>query len=220
MSAELTREQKIHLGITFGTIGVFILALALYYNLVQNPSPIVIAMLAGAVGGIGHEFAQSGGTIAFYKIKDDGVYLGSLAGLVLGMISALILFQGLHNQPKEIVLVQSLLAGLALKGISEALGGQVIPRVKEVISIENISSNVPNNQIKVIVRNTGDIGVNIARIYVESQSFDQTGNTWISPERSLDFIITNISPALVLGKTYKIKVVTVRGTSKEDSHKT
>jgi len=82
-------------------------------------------MSAGALGGIFHEFAQSGGTIAFYTVKSDGVYLGSLSGIVIGALAGLILFAGMSSQSDQVLLVQSILAGVGFKGVSEALGGKV-----------------------------------------------------------------------------------------------
>lgn len=200
---------KIELAVTFGAVGLSIMGLLIVYFTTRDL--LLLALLAGSVGGIGHEFAQSGGTIAFYKVREDGVYFGSLSGWVLGAISGLLFFSADSNQTPQIILVQSLLAGLALKGISEAIGGQVIPKVSESISIENVKLDVNTNQATVTVRNIGAVGVNITRIYVDSQPFDQQ-NISITPEIYRDISINNINPSLTAGKSYVIKVITTKGT--------
>ncbi len=232
MELPLTPSQKIHLAITGGAVGLILLLLLEILKTVSNmvssnpPLPVPlelkidIAMLAGALGGIGHEFAQSGGTIAFYKIKDDGLYLGSSAGLVLGLIAGLLFVSVNSNQPSDIILFQSLLAGLALKGVSEAVGGQVVPRTKEAISIENVAPGVVNNpitQLTITVRNVGELEVKIARIYVETQAFDIQPNKSIYPGSSADFTVENISPPLAPGTHHPIRVVTAKGTIEEGS---
>jgi hypothetical protein len=91
-----------------------------------------LAVAVGGLGGLAHEIAQSGGKILFFKKETDGMYLGSLAGVVLGAVAGLLAVRGLivnpAVQPGAIQLVyESFLAGLALKGITEAAAGQVVP---------------------------------------------------------------------------------------------
>ncbi len=108
------------------------------------------ASAAGALGGLIHEIAQSGGKIFFIQKRRDGVYLGSLTGMVLGSISGLLVLQGflptpqvctvneipqnLQEQCQEFVnteqraantplILEMFLAGVALKGVSEAAVG-------------------------------------------------------------------------------------------------
>ena len=91
-----------------------------------------LAVTVGGVGGLIHEIAQSGGKILFFERKADGFYLGSLAGAVLGAVAGLLAVRGLIIDPAATpgtvaLIYDSLLAGLALKGVTEAAGGQAIP---------------------------------------------------------------------------------------------
>jgi uncharacterized membrane protein YjjP (DUF1212 family) len=63
---------------------VFFVALSVLLLSYLYGQLIVSAVFAGALGGIAHELAQSGLTIAFPHAKDDGFYLGSLASFSLG----------------------------------------------------------------------------------------------------------------------------------------
>lgn len=114
----------------------------------------VQAASAGALGGLVHEIAQSGGKFFFIQKRKDGLYLGSLTGMVLGSISGLLILQGflptsqvcptadipqeLESQCQEFVdrgqkaantplILEMFLAGVALKGISEAAVGNEVP---------------------------------------------------------------------------------------------
>ncbi len=215
--AGLTHEQKTGLGISFGAVGVALgFLIGSYY---WTPTQLlVIAISAGALGGLGHEFVQSGGTISFYKVKEDGLYLGSLSGLVIGMISALILFSSVSASSKEVVLVQSLLVGLGFKGVAEAIGGKVISGPNELMSLENVKLDSAANVIQITVRNVGDIAFNISRIYVESQAFNQ-GNITIDPASFRDIVLGGITPPLVPGNNYSIRLVTTKGTLVEKTFK-
>ena len=92
---------------------------------------IGLAACVGGLGGLIHEIAQSGGKILFFERKADGFYLGSLAGMVLGAVAGLLAVRGLITgstpHPTVDLVYDSLLAGMALKGITEAAGGQAIP---------------------------------------------------------------------------------------------
>jgi hypothetical protein len=93
-----------------------------------------LLLLAGSVGGLGglvHEFAQSKGKIVFFQRHEDGVYLGSVAGIFLGAVAALLAIRGyVIDSPPGVSLTQlsyeGFLAGLALKGITEAAGGTTV----------------------------------------------------------------------------------------------
>jgi hypothetical protein len=91
-----------------------------------------LAVTVGGVGGLVHEIAQSGGKILFFERKADGFYLGSAAGAVLGAVAGLLAVRGLIIDPAAspgtvALIYDSLLAGMALKGVTEAAGGQAIP---------------------------------------------------------------------------------------------
>jgi len=91
-----------------------------------------------------HEFAQSGGKIFFFRKEEDGLYLGSMTGMVLGMVAGLLVARGniqlpsntgvvpdqsqitSTTQTKSIDMNLSLeifFAALALKGVTEAATG-------------------------------------------------------------------------------------------------
>ncbi len=86
----------------------------------------VAAIGVAAIGGFVHEIVQSGGSVAYPQSKADGLYLGSISGLVFGAIAGLLAVQGIDpNAPVGISFVsQMFFAGLALKGVAEAAGGQ------------------------------------------------------------------------------------------------
>lgn len=84
-----------------------------------------------------HEIAQSGGTIAFFEKHEDGLYLGTLAGVILGAVAGILVVRGyLVPGPAGTAASFSLAqvsyevftAGLALKGVVEAAGGNVVPK--------------------------------------------------------------------------------------------
>ena len=58
---------------------------------------IWLGLAAGGLGGILHEFAQSGGKLLVTKREADGIYLGSLTGLLLGMLAGVLAVQGLFS---------------------------------------------------------------------------------------------------------------------------
>jgi len=77
-------------------------------------------------------------TILWVQKKDDGVYLGSITGLILGLIAAIFVLEGnpaaLSPTPptqQELISLffESFAAGLALKGVAEATTGT--PKVEE-----------------------------------------------------------------------------------------
>lgn len=79
-----------------------------------------------------HEFAQSKGKIVFFEKHEDGLHLGSLAGVFLGVVAGLLAIRGyVIDSPTGASITQlgyeAFLAGLGLKGIAEAAGGTVVP---------------------------------------------------------------------------------------------
>ncbi len=95
------------------------------------------AVSVGGLGGLAHEFAQSGGKILFFERKADGIYIGAVAGMVLGAVAGLMAIKAflLVTDPKTIaefnyreVTYEAFIAGLGLKGIVEAAGGQAVPQ--------------------------------------------------------------------------------------------
>lgn len=93
---------------------------------------IWLAVSVGGLGGLVHEIAQSGGKILFFERKLDGFYLGGLAGVVLGAAAGLLAIRGFLVDPNVQVnefelIYEAFLAGMALKGVTEAAGGQALP---------------------------------------------------------------------------------------------
>jgi hypothetical protein len=129
------------------SIGAGLVVLASFsarYASVSPPNGWVIwlAVSVGGLGGLVHELAQSGGKILFFERKLDGIYIGSVAGVVLGAVAGLLAIQSFIThpaaqqgtaanaaaQPDPLQLIfEVFLAGLALKGVTEAAGGQALP---------------------------------------------------------------------------------------------
>ena len=105
----------------------------------SSPWVIWLAVAVGGLGGLSHEFAQSGGKILFFQRKVDGFHLGSLAGMILGAVAGLLAVRGLVLTPNAVaptgqtgplaIIFEVFFAGLALKGVAEAAGGQAVPSV-------------------------------------------------------------------------------------------
>ena len=94
-----------------------------------------LAASVGALGGLVHEIAQSGGKILFFQTHEDGMYLGSLAGMVLGAVAGLLVIRGQLGSGAAGAVAPAnyaqltyeiFISGLALKGITEAAGGKPV----------------------------------------------------------------------------------------------
>jgi len=214
MYLALTPEQKTSLSITLGAFLIIILGLVFAYS-ASPPVMIAVTILAGAIGGLGHEFVQSGGTISFFKVKDDGVYLGSMAGIVIGAIAGLLFIRSL-TPPVDVnaLLVESLLAGLGFKGIAEAIGGQITPQGRESFIIENVNYDSATSTVEVTVRNLGTVTINVQRIYVAKKMFDLS-----EPVQPSDPYTTSLSVAGIglTPENRKVRVVTARGSEQQNS---
>lgn len=214
MQLGINPEQKTSLTITLGAFLVIIVGLVFSYSS-SPPVTIAIAILAGAIGGLGHEFVQSGGTISFFKVKEDGVYLGSMAGIVIGAIAGLLFIRALAPPVDvNILLVESLLAGLGFKGVAEAIGGQISPQGRESYIIENIYLDSANSRLEVTIRNSGNITINIQKVYIASKTFDQ--NAPVQPSDPHTFVI-NVTGITFTPENRKVRVVTARGAEQERS---
>ena len=111
-------------------LGVALIILA--YISAGRGEVIGLAVTVGGLGGLIHEIAQSGGKILFFERKLDGIYIGSAAGAVLGAVAGLLAVRGLIINPAATpgtvqLVYEALIAGMALKGITEAAGGQALP---------------------------------------------------------------------------------------------
>src|SRR5262245_5884729 len=98
----------------------------------QSHAVMGLAVSVGALGGLAHEIVQSGGKIMFFQRREDGVYLGSIAGMALGTVAGVLVVRshlpavtGVDATPALMteLAYEIFLAGLALKGVSEAAGG-------------------------------------------------------------------------------------------------
>ncbi len=109
------------------TISTFVMLLAtLAVAIIFRNNLLVVAISVAAIGGFVHEIVQSGGSVAYPQSKADGLYLGSISGLIFGAIAGLLAVQAADpSAPVGISFVsQMFFAGLALKGVAEAAGGQ------------------------------------------------------------------------------------------------
>ena len=77
------------------TIILMLLLTFLGVYFITSKNFLGIAVTIGGLGGLFHEIAQSGGKILFIKSFRDGVYLGSISGLLLGIISGILVLRGL-----------------------------------------------------------------------------------------------------------------------------
>ncbi len=127
-----TKTEKYSLG---GTLGLTIVAILTTMYGMDNDLYVLIALSMGAIGGLLHEFAQSGGKILFFQKAKDGMYLGSISGMILGAVAGLILIKGLlpylDDPTRDFnsyeLAIDSFFAGLGLKGVAEAAAGNVVP---------------------------------------------------------------------------------------------
>ena len=117
-----------------GTLCLTVLAIVVTVYSIDYEEYFLLAISMGAIGGLVHEFAQSGGKILFFKKAEDGYYLGSISGMVLGAVAGILVVKGqliLLDNPETYVNVYQLatdvfFAGLALKGVAEAAAGNEV----------------------------------------------------------------------------------------------
>ena len=131
----LTDDNRSWLWTLALTVTLGILAAVSFSKVWPNTSSgwiIWLGIAAGGIGGLAHEFGQSGGKILFFRRAADGIYLGAFAGMFMGMVAGALSVQGLFNQAPSTAqrplaveaFYTAFLAGLALKGFAEAVGGQ------------------------------------------------------------------------------------------------
>ena len=121
----LTRVELWSVGATAALALVFIAAAALSYG----NNPLVLAVSLGCVGGLMHELAQSGGKILFFERKDDGLYLGGVAGMMLGGVTGLIAahaVQAATAMEYQNLAYEAFMAGVGMKGLVEAAAGSPV----------------------------------------------------------------------------------------------
>lgn len=108
--------------VTFGSVAALIV-LAVWAS--DNGSAALLAVTAGAIGGVFHEIAQSSGQIVLPRTQTDKsnsnpeLYLGTLSGLFLGAVAGILILSATQQSGLPLGLT-GFTAGLALKGVSEA----------------------------------------------------------------------------------------------------
>ncbi len=133
----MTNEKKwdkLEVASIAGTVVLTIIAIIVANTSIKTENYFLLAISMGALGGLLHEFAQSGGKILFFKKGEDGFYLGSVAGMVLGIIAAILMIKGrlsvLENPSMDVdvydLSIDFFLAGLGLKGVAEAASGHFV----------------------------------------------------------------------------------------------
>lgn len=127
----LDRNEKISMATTIGSAATcFAIAL-----LTTSSSLFIFhAIAVGALGGLFHELAQSGGKIFFFRKAKDGLYLGSMTGMVLGVVAGLLVARSYtlpqardvatidRNQPTSATQAEPFDVGLSLEIFFAALG--------------------------------------------------------------------------------------------------
>jgi hypothetical protein len=83
----------------------------------------------GRWNGLVHEIVQSRGRILFFKRQSDGLYIGTIAGVILGAVDGVLVIRGYMtgdtvttNTTFVQISYEAFLGGLALKGIAKAAG--------------------------------------------------------------------------------------------------
>lgn len=146
-------------------VGLAVLATISTQQVAHTPTSSWVLWLAVAVGGLGglaHEVAQSGGKILFFERRLDGFYIGSLGGVILGAVAGLLAARGFVVNPSTVataaqpgpipLIFEIFFAGLALKGITEAAGGQTVsPGLKAIPS----SASSPANNGSPVLQQAG-----------------------------------------------------------------
>ena len=126
------KDPKFYEGLSIiATVGTGVVLAILAWASVRNSWLLWLAASVGGLGGLVHEFAQSGGKIVFFQKEKDGLYLGSLAGTVLGAVAGLLVIRGhLTGSSPDVNTTQLtyeiFVAGLALKGVTEAAAGNPV----------------------------------------------------------------------------------------------
>ena len=122
----LTRLEVLSIIVT-AAIGV-VLAFAAWFSY-RNHWLLVLAFSVGGMGGLVHEIAQSRGKILFFRRQSDGLYLGTIAGVILGAVAGILVIRGYLTKDMSTtnatfvqISYEAFLAGLALKGVAEAAG--------------------------------------------------------------------------------------------------
>lgn len=96
---------------------------------------------------------------------------------------------------------------------------EIIDQGKEEFSI--VKSTIPNNKFNITVQNTGELPINITRIWISNKTDPSWGtakydvNIPVSPGKVATNIGQNIALTALSTKSYEIKLATERGNSEE-----
>lgn len=201
------------LEITSAMTAIAIALLSIFMTI--YPNPVGVTLTAGALGGFLHEYVQSKGTVLFIAKKEDGLYLGSITGLILGAVAGLFVLEGNINNTQMVpVFLESILAGLALKGVSEAATGS--PKEPED-NFEIIAAAHTSGKINIQIRNKMLHDLELQQVIITDS--DQAMHTEQVPSQSRKVTAKQIIgfdiPVKVLkGPTIKITVIS-RNSAKE-----
>ena len=121
-----TSSYAINQAVSIAAI-IFLIVLAILM-IYKWPHAFVVAISAGALGGLAHEIGQSQGKYILPTTDNTGNFcLGGLIGIIAGGTAGLTTYQGLLGTgtttavaPDARLVVAALLAGLAVKGVTDA----------------------------------------------------------------------------------------------------
>lgn len=199
----LGTDEKVSIA---ATASMTVITLGFLWYFQSDSNGIGVAVCGGALGGFLHEFVQSRGKILFLKNQEDGLYLGSITGLILGIVAGILVYGGTINitastqntainatlnsiqivKPSALflqsLLFQSLIAGLGLKGVTEAATG--IGKSKDdfkIVGADLVDADAAKKQEKGIllhIKNNMSLKISLQLVRVEgvdsSTSFTQT----------------------------------------------
>jgi hypothetical protein len=102
---------------------------------------VLLAGCLGALGGLAHELTQSQGRFIVPRPNEDGVYLGTLMGLVLGAVAGIVAAPTFLNNPTAYTVgFGTFFAGLGVKGAADAALGTAV--TQPVQKVEQASGGV------------------------------------------------------------------------------
>lgn len=204
------RSLQITSAMTAITIALLSIFMTIYPNLVG------VTLTAGALGGFLHEYVQSKGTVLFIAKKEDGLYLGSITGLILGAVAGLFVLEGNINNTQEMVpiFLESIIAGLALKGVSEAATGS--PKESED-DFEIIAAAHTSGKINIQIRNKMLHDLELKQVVITDSGQAMHAEQVPSQSRKVaakQIIGFDIPVKVLKGPTIKITVIS-RNSEKE-----
>lgn len=197
-----------------------------------------VVLTGGAIGGFFHEFIQSQGKVLFITRKDDGLYLGSISGLMLGMVAGMLVFGGAttgiipspsvtntmfasfgfvqssSGSPQLVFLLfQAFIAGLALKGVSEAATSPAKTVDSfDIISVDFIgTTNNFSNELGIHIKNnvSGTLQLQLLKI-TDSQGRTSVQN-YSKTIVGKDVDSTNVQYKWENKQDYTITVISLNG---------